>query len=455
MSRPLPLQTQLMLLSAAVVAAVLAVAFAAVSWVPVPPMPPMTLADAVAALAHPDLAAERGLERQRQPQLPVGSPAPEVVAAAASLRPGTTAALQARWLNGGSLGGSVPPVKVVAADAAAQAPSSAQLATVVQRVLSRPALQLPPFALAEQQSDGTWLVVMPPDPLGSVWRYRVLLALALGSAITLPLAAYVARQIAQPVRALANAATQADLAGSGPPLAVTGPREIDAAATAFNAMRRRLADQAAERTRMVAAVAHDLRTPLTGLRLRAEQVDEPLRGRMVADIDRMRSMIDDVLEFARSQQAPLASATFDLAALARECAMLASEIGPAVSCRAPVAASCVGDEPAVRRAPINLIDNAQRYAGAAEVAVRRVGPTWSIEVADRGPGLDAAECQRVLQPFARAEPSRNRAGGGAGLGLALTATVAQRHGGGLTLTPRAGGGLLVHMTLPTDSDSPA
>lgn len=146
----------------------------------------------------------------------------------------------------------------------------------------------------------------------------------------------------------------------------------------------------------------------------------PLRGRMVANIDRMRSMIDDVLEFARSQQAPLASATFDLAALARECAVLASEIGPAVSCRAPVAASCLGDEPAVRRALINLIENAQRYAGAAEVAVRRVGPTWSIEVADRAPGLDTAECQRVLRPFARAEPSRHRAGGGAGLGLALT-----------------------------------
>jgi signal transduction histidine kinase len=314
---------------------------------------------------------------------------------------------------------------MVAADAAAQAPSSAQLATVVQRVLSRPALQLPPFALAEQQSDGTWLVVMPPDPLGSVWRYRVLLALALGSAITLPLAAYVARQIAQPVRALADAATQADLAGSGPPLAVTGPREIDAAATAFNAMRRRLADQAAERTRMVAAVAHDLRTPLTGLRLRAEQVDEPLRGRMVADIDRMRSMIDDVLEFARSQQAPLASATFDLAALARECAMLASEIGPAVSCRAPVAASCVGDEPAVRRALINLIDNAQRH-GATQLWLTQP-QSQCLLLIDDGTGLQDTDRQALLDRLlGQASPDH-------GLGLRLALQVARAHGGTLDL----------------------
>ncbi|MBB5713022.1 HAMP domain-containing sensor histidine kinase [Sphingomonas xinjiangensis] len=299
----------------------------------------------------------------------------------------------------------------------------------------------PAFALSVRQDDASWLRVQPNRPFLSVWQRNILLSLAVTLLLLVPLAWIFARRLTRPFRALANAL--GDRADTVPQ---EGPRELREAAAAIGAMRTRLANEAAERARMLTAIAHDLRTPMTGLRLRIDAAPEPQRTRMVADIDRMQAMIGEVLTFARAAAAPAEVLNVRplLAEIVREMQ------GPGASPRlltgddARISASAS----AFRRAIENLLQNAIDYAGGGMVSLERAAGSVNISVQDSGPGIPAADRERLLRPFERGEASRNRDTGGAGLGLSIVRDFAARNRGSFTLTDAPSGGTLVILSLP-------
>jgi two-component system OmpR family sensor kinase len=310
------------------------------------------------------------------------------------------------------------------------------------------ATPLPPFSAAVRQPDGRWLAVTPREPVLSAWRLEMLTAFLLSAALVAPLAWLVARRITRPIRALADGAARAQL-DSNARAPEEGPAEVRSAAAAINAMRDRLASDAAERTRMLAAVAHDLRNPLTGIRLRAESAGEPARRRIIADVDRMESMINQVLDYVKGRELGEPRRIVDPAEWLRACAQDAVERGEDVRVADPLPSLQVSVGPeGLRRALANLIDNAVRYGHRATLSLSREDEAAVLGIADEGAGIDEPEISRLIEPFQRLEQSRSRETGGAGLGLAIANDFAKRHGGSLRLSNRPGGGLLVQLQFP-------
>lgn len=305
---------------------------------------------------------------------------------------------------------------------------------------------LPPFEAAVRRPDGRWTVVGPREPLISPWRARVLLAFGAGALLLAPLGWWSARRLTRPVRLFAEAADRLGLDPGAPPLPVAGPAEVRDAAQAFNRMQDRLQAYMDGRTAMVAAIAHDLRTPLTSLRIRTETAPE--RDRMAADIARMEAMIAQVLAFVRGETVREARERLDLAMLAAACMREEVEGGAVVRWTGGDGLWIEGEPLNLRRAMHNLIQNAVAYAGSASVRVAREGRWAVVSVSDKGPGLPEAELERVFEPFARGEPSRSRATGGVGLGLASARSIARAHGGEVTLHNRAAGGLEARLSVP-------
>ncbi|MEE9889490.1 MAG: HAMP domain-containing sensor histidine kinase [Stenotrophomonas geniculata] len=340
--------------------------------------------------------------------------------------------------------GKAPEVHVIEGSTALNAAQRHQFFQAQGQLLG--AIQLPPFELAVQQADGHWRVVSSNHSDVAAWRRQVLLALLVGTALLAPLAAWAAIRLGRPLRRLADASAEGDLRSMAP-LPDDGPREVQMLAAAINASRIRLREQAQEMTRMLAAVAHDLRTPLTGLRLRAEFAPPESARRMVADIDRMNVMIQQVLDYAHGELEPPSMQLLDLAALLEDCVQSARLRGVEIQTDFPGVLLWEADGLLLRRALDNLIDNAARYAGPMELQVRCTDDLLLLHLADRGPGIPAEDRMRLLRPFQRSEASRSRATGGAGLGLAVAAIAARHHGGDLQLLERVGGGLLVRMLL--------
>jgi len=203
------------------------------------------------------------------------------------------------------------------------------------------------------------------------------------------------------------------------------------------------------RTRLLAAISHDLRTPLTLLRLRAEGVESAEeRERMLATIAEMDAMIGATLAYARDEAAAEPRRRSDLTALLGSLVDDLAEAGLPVAL-APAEPLVLDCQPAaLRRALVNLLDNAVKYGGRAEVSIRAAGGRAEILVEDAGPGLPEAELARVFQPFYRVEASRSRETGGIGLGLAIAAGIVEAHGGEIALENRPEGGLRARVTLP-------
>lgn len=278
----------------------------------------------------------------------------------------------------------------------------------------------------------------------------VLLALA---------AAWGARWLARPMQRLVAAArTLSPALRSGWPTPTLpqdeGTQEVRAAAAVFNSMARELQQQFESRALMVAALSHDLRTPITRLRMRLETagIDPALVARGAADLREMAELIDSVLTvFLPNAADGEASPRIDVAALAQAFADDLVETGASVHFVAPPSGQiCIAraDALLLRRVIGNLVNNALRYAGAAELGVRRDGGVLCVTVADRGPGIPAHQLQAVMQPFTRLEGSRSRDTGGVGLGLFIAREGAARLGGELLLLARGGGGLQAELRLP-------
>ena len=283
--------------------------------------------------------------------------------------------------------------------------------------------------------------VLAVDPL-----FLSLLVLAIAV-----LAYGVARMASAPLQRLADAAQELGVDLHRAPMPVTGPLEVQRAAEAFNAMQEQLQRHLAERTHMLAAITHDLQTPVTRLRLRLENVqDHELRGRLVADLAAMQALIREGLELARSAESAEQRAPLDLDSLLESLVEDAAEAGHPAHFSGGCGAVLMLRPLAMRRLFSNLLDNALMYGHAASVRAEWNGRGLRVCISDQGPGLAEDDLHKVFDPFVRLETSRSRQTGGAGLGLTIARALAEKDGARVTLENRPGGGLdaVVQWALP-------
>ena len=301
-----------------------------------------------------------------------------------------------------------------------------------------------------------WLnVAFRIDP-GASAGLRIVTRAVLLALLVVGLALLAVRLATRPLRLLAAAAERLGRDPDAPPVEARGGREVALAVRSFNGMQRRLRALLDDRTRMLGALSHDLRTQLTRLRLRLETLPDPEQRRLATvETDTMQAMVDGALAFARDDAADETPRELDLAALLATLCDEREDVGEAVSFTGPARLRLRGRPVALRRAFDNLIGNALRYGGGAEVSLAETGASARVTIADRGPGIPPEERTRVLEPFVRLDPSRSGETGGAGLGLAVAAGAIRLHGGQLAFDDRPGGGLLVTVTLPLADPSAA
>jgi signal transduction histidine kinase len=268
-------------------------------------------------------------------------------------------------------------------------------------------------------------------------------------ACILALAYAIARMATRPLRELARAAVRLGRNIESPPLPESGPAEVHDAALAFNAMQARIRRDVQERTYMLAAITHDLQTPLTRLRLRLEKVDdEALREKLVADLSAMQGTIREGLELARSADLREALQPIDFDSLIESVCTDAHDAGQDVTLGGTTGAAVLGAPNALRRALVNLLDNAVKYGRFARVETKLEGARAVVRIRDGGPGIPEDQLGAVLDPFVRLETSRSRETGGTGLGLTIARNIAERHGGELTLRNLPEGGLEATLAIP-------
>jgi len=302
------------------------------------------------------------------------------------------------------------------------------------------------FTIGVEHPHGWTVATTRPEPWFSRWHLVTISAMAITLALLTLIGWIVARAITRPLAQLAEAADAVSASGRGTPVDISGPPEIARVAQALNAMRERLVDHVAQRTAMLAAITHDLGTPLTRLAFRVERLPATERARAIGDIEEMRDMIQSVLEFARGETR--AHEPLDLAplldTLVADMATTNAPVERAIAASLPVS----GEAAALRRLFANLIDNGLRYGGNARIAAAIADGQVRVIVDDDGPGIPPDLAGTVFDPFVRAEPSRSRETGGMGLGLAISRNIAEAHGGSIVATNRAEGGARFTVMLP-------
>ncbi len=306
------------------------------------------------------------------------------------------------------------------------------------------------FAASVQLGEGSWLNFTGPIPPGdSLWSSPAVLSWALMAIAIILLSVWVVRRLTAPLRQFASAAERLGRDVNAPPLPESGPEEVRQAALAFNEMQGRLRRMIENRTHVLGAISHDLRTPITLLRLRAEMLPEGEdRERMLGTLDEMEAMIAATLAFARDDAWQEEVRVADLAALIASVCDDMTDIGADVALDDPGKLPIHCRPVSLRRAVLNVIDNAIKYGQRARVAIERHDRSLEIVVDDDGPGIPEAMQAEVFAPFVRVEQSRSRDTGGVGLGLSVVQSVVDAHGGEVTLANRPVGGLQVRIRLP-------
>jgi signal transduction histidine kinase len=298
--------------------------------------------------------------------------------------------------------------------------------------------------------DGQWLTFATVLPeRGPAVSRQFLISMGLMGVIVLAVSVWAVRRVTAPLASLSTAAERLGNDLNALPIPETGTIETRQASRAFNTMQARLQSLIDNRTRMLAAISHDLRTSLTLLRLRVENVeDRSEREKMLTTIAEMDSMVGATLQFARDEATTELRRPTDIAALVQSVVddMADAGLPVAMDPAQSVVLECRPD--ALKRAMRNLIDNAVKHGQSAQVAVKLAPETIVITIDDQGPGIPEQELERVLQPFYRIDASRNPETGGIGLGLAIALSIIQAHGGELTLVNRNEGGLRASVTLP-------
>ncbi|HEY4318676.1 MAG TPA: ATP-binding protein [Herbaspirillum sp.] len=284
----------------------------------------------------------------------------------------------------------------------------------------------------------------PPQRSGIDGPYMLLFL------VLIALLAYaVARMTARPIKQLAAAAGELGQDIDQPPLQEQGPLEIRQAAGAFNLMQARIRRQIQHRTHMLAAITHDLQTPLTRLRLRLEKVGDPeLRDKLINDLAQMQQMVQEGLDLARSMDSTEAMQRLDIDSLLDSVCADASDAGLNVAQSGRAQASILAQPNALRRCLTNLLDNAIKYGHSADVSTAVENGKVAIRIRDHGAGIPEDQLEAVFEPFFRLETSRSRDTGGTGLGLTIARNIAENHGATLRLANCADGGLQVTLLLP-------
>ena len=292
----------------------------------------------------------------------------------------------------------------------------------------------------------------PSPPIwGSPWMTTLLFAVI---SVTL-LGLWAARTLTAPLSSFAKAAESFSLDGDAASLPERGPEEVRSLAKALNRMRMRITDLIDDRTRMLAAISHDLRTPITRMRLRCEFIEDEIhRSRMLADLDQMRSMLESVLSFLRNSRKLEAMTLVDVASTLQLVADQFSDMGHKVTYAGPVHAMATARPDDLLRCVTNIVENAVRYGAEIVIGLAVLPDNLDIDVEDDGPGISDAKKGDMLEPFARGDTARNMdEATGFGLGLSIARAIVMAHGGALSLHDRTPRGLVVRIRLPVRQQS--
>ncbi len=304
------------------------------------------------------------------------------------------------------------------------------------------------FIAALKLDDGRWSIVSPaPEGFPNSWQRRVLLWFAISFAVVAPLGWLLARRVVRPIAGFADAAEQLGRDPRAPVLALGGPSEVGRAAHAFNRMQNRLRSFVDDRTAMVGAISHDLRTPLTRMRFRLEDAPDDIREGMELEVAEMEAMINSVLTFIRDASEPGIRERLDLRTIVEDVVEDAVFVGGDVTLEQSEAASVEVDVLGMRRLLSNLVENAVKYGDHAKVRLFKDQNDAVTEISDGGPGLPDEELERVFQPFYRGANARQSDKQGSGLGLAVCRSIARAHGGDVRLM-RSTRGLVAQLRVP-------
>lgn len=306
------------------------------------------------------------------------------------------------------------------------------------------------FLAQVRLQDGTWATFdtqITPDSANLPWKLLLTLTTLV---VAVLLVSYVAvRWVTRPLHVLASAADELGGNINRPPLPETGPLEVSRAAHAFNNMQARLIHFIDERTRILTAMSHDLKTPITRMRLRAELLeDDSLRDQFEKDLLEMQAMVTQALDFMRGLANGESEQVVDIMALVETLRADNAAMGRSVTIVGRASQSLVGKPQLLKRCIANLIDNAVIYGKQAELHVQEEATVLTLRIRDLGPGIPNSELENVFEPFYRLEVSRNRETGGTGLGLSIARDIARAHGGDVHLRNRENGGLEAVLTLP-------
>jgi signal transduction histidine kinase len=306
------------------------------------------------------------------------------------------------------------------------------------------------YVLAVRFLDGSWLVFTTPERLwGLPWQERWAIWIAFLTVSTGIVSTIATRQLVRPIRKFAEAIRVFGTNPQAPPISETGPRELTSVITSFNEMQAQIQKFVAYRTAMLAAISHDLRTPLTRIRLRGDLIEDQVQqARLFRDVEELQTMIDGALAFFRGDADEEAVTNFDLPGVLQTIANDYADQGIEIAYAGPSHAVYRGRPFALKRALTNLIENAVKYATPPTIELTGQEKTITIVVRDQGPGIPADALERVFNPFYRLESSRNRATGGVGLGLTAALAIIRGHGGDVVLSNLPAGGLGALVTLP-------
>ncbi|MDH3661636.1 MAG: ATP-binding protein [Alphaproteobacteria bacterium] len=308
----------------------------------------------------------------------------------------------------------------------------------------------PNVLVSMQLTGGAWLNLesrlLPPT---FQWKLPALTWLGLMGVALSTVVILMVRRITRPMAALASAAERAGRGEAIEPLPEVGPVDVRQTTHAFNRMHDRLQRFVKDRTQMLAAMSHDLRTPITTLRLRAEFIDdEEIKGKILETLEEMQRMTEATLAFVREEAAAEPTRKVDLAALIESVATDLADLGHDVSCHQGDRRIYACRPAGLKRALRNLLENAIRYGQKADVGLEENDDHLVIIIDDEGPGIPEDQIERLFQPFVRLDESRSEETGGIGLGLAIARSIIRSHGGDIHLGNREGGGLRATVTLP-------
>lgn len=303
------------------------------------------------------------------------------------------------------------------------------------------------FRVSIQLADGSWVNFrFEPKSQKLGFQFTILIFETI-MAIWLLFFVWYVERFTKPLRQFKRAAEQLGIELKPLPIVEYGPPIVRETADAMNQMQKRITDLIADRTRMLAAISHDLRTPITRMKLRAQFLEDKEVSRdQIQDLDEMETMISQILAYAKDAANVEAATTLDLSALIVALCDEKSEQGYDVTCEAEISRALMPGRPlALKRALNNLLNNAVKYAKHIKVSIRRVDKHYEIIIDDDGPGIPPSELEKVFTPFYRIDSSRNSKTGGSGLGLAIVQDIVRAHRGSIQLSNLEPTGLRVRV----------